>query len=133
MIMVIHHTDTFRLSLLKKLCETSNDFLFRTGLADKISTLDDSPLENLAAILRVIGIVSTWLTPAFKNATQTKMMWGCLANLRNNYYSEYDNARSSETDLDIAKNDIRVLNELCGQWLETGDTETQPLQKMGVW
>ena len=131
--MEISKMDLSRISLLKGLCESADSFLHRISWAEEKPELDDSPKESLTEILRVIGIVSAWLSPAFKNATQPQMMWGFLASLRCHYNKGVDDRRWSELDIEIARNDIRVLSELCGRWLLTGTTSIQPLETKGAW
>ena len=129
--MKISKMDLSRLMLIKGLCESADDFLHRVSWSIEKPRLDDSPKESLTEILRVIGIISAWLSPAFKNATHTQMMWGFLASLRCHYDS--DDRRWSELDMEIAHNDIRVLDELCEYWIETERTGTPPLKTKGAW
>ena len=129
--MNISNTDVSRLILIKGLCESADDFLHRISWKNETPKLDDSPKESLTEILQLIGIVSAWLSPAFKNATHTQMMWGFLASLRHN--SNHDSSRWSELDMEITHNDIRVLNELCDYWIETGETATPRLKSKGAW
>lgn len=135
----IGKTDLACLSLLKALCERAENFLDRVVDGNWLPILDDadSPKENLTDILHTIGIVSTWVSPDFKMETQTQMAWGCLGKLaysRGDDCYGYAYTRWNGIDIEIARNDIRVLSELCGHWLKTGKaTAPVTLTTRGVW
>ena len=131
--MEISKMDLARIALLKGLCETAESFLHRVAWAGENPKSDDSPKESLTEILRVIGTISDWFSPAFKIATQSQVMWGAVANLQNNHGSYENDFRWSECDLAIARNDIRILNELCESWLKTKETVTVCLKTKGMW
>ncbi len=126
--MKIGNQDKRRLQLLLTLCENLDDLKKRLYWARETPSLDDSPNENLSEFLQVIGIVSGWLSPEFKEETRGQMLWGCLAMLRRDYLLPGDD-RGSEIDYEIATTDIHTLIDLCKWWLETESTEPKPFNK----
>jgi hypothetical protein len=119
--MKISDKDLERLLLLSTLCEKA----VTTAREDWDWNDDDEAIEDSAEtvgqLLRVIGIVSTWLSADFKRATDSEIMWNLIAAMQYAPELEYDQDEL-EMVCKVASDDMFTLQVQCDYWLKSGKT-----------
>jgi hypothetical protein len=119
--MKISDNDLSRLLLLSTLCEKAVDTAREDwDWNDEDEAIEDSA-ETVGQLLRVIGIVSTWLSADFKRATDSEIMWNLIAAMQYAPELEYDQDEL-EMVYKIASDDMLSLQVQCEFWLESGRT-----------